>query len=103
MWVVVAGEGVVDAGIGLAVCGFRVALVASEFVAGWAGGSLQASRVGNFLAVRRKVCVVAKQAGGLACTAAGGDGAGGAELVGEPVEDSACAVARGDAAATAII
>jgi len=45
--------------------------------------------MGHFLAVRSKVGIVAELASRLARPAASGYGAGGAELVGEVVEDSA--------------
>ena len=88
---VVAGEGVVEAGFG-------IAFVAGEFVVGRAGGGLQSSRVGDFLAIRCEVGIVAKLAGGLAGAAAGGDSPRGAELVGKVVEDVAGTVAGSDAA-----
>src|SRR5437667_8346136 len=103
---VVAGEGVVEAGFG-------VALVAGEFVAGRASGGLQARHLGggeHFLAVGSVVLVVAELAGDLAgavviFAAAGGDGARGAELIGEIVEQGrvgagGAGYAGGDAAAS---
>src|SRR5215467_1665409 len=89
---VVAGKGVVEALVGH-VGGFRVAFVAGEFVAGWASCGLEPRGKGDFLSIGCEVGVIAKQAGCLACAVglfatAGGDGARGAELVGEVVEDA---------------
>ena len=63
---VIASEGVVEAGISGPVGGFGVALAAGEFVAGRAGGGLQAPRIGNLLTVRGEVGIVAKLARRLA-------------------------------------
>ena len=92
---VVTCEGIVETGFG-------VSLVAGEFVIWRAGDGLQARHLGGseyFLAVRSVVLVVAKLAGSLAWAIAGGDGARGAEMVGEEIEESASAAARSDAAA----
>ena len=93
---IVAGKGIVEAGFG-------IAFVTGEFVAGRAGGGLQPSCVGNFLAVGSEVSVVAELAGRLVRAvvifpAAGCDGARGAEMIGEEIEESGvAAVGAGDA------
>ena len=56
--------------------------------------------MGDFLAVRSEVCVVAELAGSLARAAACRNAARGADLVGEVIKDSARAGSRGDAAAS---
>src|SRR5262245_13931720 len=90
---IVAGTGVVEAGFG-------IVLVSGEAVGGRAGGRLQALCVLHFLAVGSEVRVIAELAGSLIRAvvifpAASGDGARGADLIGEIIEQ--CSICAGGA------
>jgi len=95
-----AKTGRIEAGEGVVKSSFGVALVTGEFVAGRAGGGLQARGERNLPAVRSEVGVITELAGSLTGAAAGADGASGTELVSEVVKDVTGAVAGSDAAAS---